>query len=102
MWIIEFLLEDFVSSLLSNKRLWNNWKSFITNYYISGNTENNKATFLGKHSSSATSGESSDSIEMAAHKFWNHTFTIMNNNGLEFNNNDMEDVIHYNDKSEQK
>ena len=69
--------------------------------YVSGNTENNKVTSLDKQYSSITSGESSDLVEKLSHKFWNHTFTIMNNNGLDFNSNEIEGVIHYNDKSEQ-
>lgn len=70
--------------------------------YISGVTKNDKATSLGKQSSSVTSEESSDFIEKPAHKFWNHIFTLMNNNGLDFKSNEIENVIHYNDKSEQK
>lgn len=69
--------------------------------YISGNTENNKVSSLDKQYAAITSGESSDLVEKLSHKFWNHTFTIMNNNGLDFNNNKMEAVIHYNGKSEQ-
>lgn len=52
-------------------------------YNFISDTNDNKVTLLGKQSSSVTSGKSSDLAENSAHNFWNHTFTIMNNNGLD-------------------